>query len=219
MKRSLEAKFHPVLHVRSDLHLARKAFHMIMGLAIVAIYLAGVSRPGGVLILGFFLGLNLLIETARLRIPSFNDKFMKVWGPLLRSCEMHRLSGTPYYIAAAILAIGIFPKPIAVLSIAYLACGDPLASLFGILYGDKSVRFANGKTLFGTLAGVATCTLVSMVFLQNLGLSESKMIALTVIGGIAGGCAELLPLEVDDNFSIPIVSGFVLWLAFIILGV
>jgi len=45
------------------------------------------------------------------------------------------------------------------------------------------------------------------------------LIALTVMGGLAGGGAELLPLEVDDNFSIPIVSGFVLWLAFILLGI
>jgi dolichol kinase len=41
---------------------------------------------------------------------------------------------------------------------------------------------------------------------------------LSLVGGIAGGTAELLPLEVDDNFSIPVVSGFVLWLTFIVLG-
>ena len=64
-----------------------------------------------------------------------------------------------------------------------------------------------------------TCLLVSVVFLQKLGLSESKMLALTLIGGLAGGCAEMLPLEVDDNFSIPVVSGFVLWLSFILLGI
>ena len=207
------------LHMRSDLHLARKTFHMLMGLGIVAIYLSGCSRSTGLLLMGSVLGFNLMVETARLRIPSLNEKVLKAWGPLMRSNEVDRLSGTPFYIASAILAVAIFPKPIAVLSIAYLACGDPIASLFGILYGDRSIRFANGKSLIGTLAGVVTCLLVSVVFLQKLGLSESKMLTLTVIGGLAGGLAEMLPLEVDDNFSIPVVSGFVLWLSFILLGI
>ncbi len=219
INQALAASFPFKLHLRSDLHLTRKAWHMLMGLFIVGVYLAGVSRSAGILMLGSVLGLDLMLETARLRIPSLNAKILKVWGPLMRSCEVNRLSGTPYYIAAAILAIAIFPKPIAVLSIAYLACGDPIASLFGILYGDRSVRFSNGKSLIGTLAGVVACIIVSVVFLQNLQLSDGKLVALSLIGGIAGGAAELLPLEVDDNFAIPIVSGFGLWLAFIILGV
>ena len=48
--------------------------------------------------------------------------------------------------AAALLTIAIFPKPIATLSILYLALGDPIASLFGILYGGKGPRFrAEGR--------------------------------------------------------------------------
>lgn len=205
--------------MRTDLHLLRKAWHLFMGLLIVAIYLAGCSRSAGIMMLGTVLGLSLLMETARLRVPSLNVKIMKVMGPLMRSCEVNRLSGMPYYVAASILAIAIFPKPIAALSICYLACGDPIASLFGILYGDRSVRFANGKSLIGTAAGIITCALVSVIYLSSLHLSDGKLIALTGIGAVAGGAAEMLPLEVDDNFSIPIVSGFALWLGFIVLGI
>ena len=212
------------LHVRSDLHLARKAWHMMMGLFIVAVYLAGVSRSLGVLILGFFLCVNLIVETARLRIPALNEKVIRLWGPLMRTCEQNRYSGTPYYIAAAIIAIGIFPAPIAALAVAFLAVGDPIASLFGILYGDRSVRFSNGKSLIGTTAGVIACAFVAVVFLAimkragMMELSQNQILILSVIGGLAGGGAELLPMEVDDNFAIPVVSGFVLWLSFIVMG-
>lgn len=211
------------LHVRSDLHLARKAWHMMMGLLMVGIYMLGLSRSLSVMLLGAALAFNLAVEMARLRIPSLNEKVIKLWGPLMRSCETNRFSGTPYYIAASIIAIGIFPKPIAVLAIAFLAVGDPLASLFGVLYGDKSIRFSNGKSLIGTSAGVIACALVGLVFLQImnssgwLNLSQNQVLAVAVMGGFAGGGAELLPMEVDDNFAIPVVSGFVLWLIFMIM--
>ncbi len=213
------------LRVRSDLHLVRKVWHMLMGLFMVGVYMAGLTRSQGVLVLGAFLALNLAVETARLRIPAVNEVVVRFWGPLMRSCEVNRYTGTPYYIASALIAVGIFPKPIAALAIAFLAVGDPIASLFGILYGDKSVRFSNGKSLIGTAAGMLACAGVAFTFLQFMNQTQfmelrfEHLLILSGIGGIAGGGAELLPMEVDDNFAIPVVSGFVLWLAFIGMGV
>ncbi|MBL7715204.1 MAG: hypothetical protein JNL01_07015 [Bdellovibrionales bacterium] len=205
------------LHHRSDLHIARKVWHLTMGCAIAIVYSLGMSRSGAVMLLGFVLAFDLFVETIRLKVPQVNEKVIKFWGPLMRRCEQDRLTGAPYYLAASILAIGIFPRPIAVLSILYLACGDPIASLFGVLYGDKGPRFTNGKSWIGTGAGMLTCMMVTWFYGQNLGWSVPTLIAMTIIGGIAGGSAELLPLDVDDNFSIPIVSGFALWLAVILI--
>ena len=207
------------LHVRSDLHLTRKIWHMMMGLVIAFVYLSGMQVGTAVMVLGSVLGFDLLMETARLKIPAVNEKLMRIWGPVMRACEVDRVSGIPHYLAASLLAIAIFPKPVAILSILYLACGDPIASLFGILYGHKSYRLASGKSLIGTLAGVVTCMLVSFIFLKTLPVSGGALFALTFIGGFAGGLAELVPLDMDDNFTIPVISGFVLWLAFILLGV
>ena len=208
------------LHLRSDLHLLRKVWHMSMGLAIVFVVLTtGMATTSGILLLGFFLGLDLLIETARLRIPSVNDKVMKYWGPFMRTSEISRFSGIPSYLAACILAIAIFPKPVALLSILYLACGDPIASVFGILYGNRSIRLAQGKSLIGTLAGVVVCALVTFVYLKSLGLPDQLVAMMCLIGGVAGGTAELMPFELDDNFTIPVISGFVLWLGFILFGI
>lgn len=209
------------LQMRNDLHLARKAWHMFMGLLVVAVYMAGVSKMTGIFILSFVLGINVMVEAIRLRNPAVNDLVLRYWGPIMRTSEINRFSGTPYYVASAIIAIAVFPKPIAALSILYLACGDPIASVFGISYGHKSVRLANGKSLIGSLAGTLTCALVTVVFLRTMylgSLSADQVRWLTLFGAIAGGGAELLPLEVDDNFSIPIVSGFALWLGFIALG-
>lgn len=207
------------LHVRHDLHLMRKTWHMVMGLMIAFLFLAGVPQDTAIILLSFSLGLALVIESARLRSSSFNSKVMRYWAPFMRSHEVRQMSTIPHYIASVIIAIAVFPKPVAVLSILYLACGDPLASVFGILYGHKGPRFANGKTVIGTVAGVCVCFLLSLIFLKTLSLPTDTVLFLSVIGGLAGGTAELLPLEVDDNFTIPVVSGFVLWLAFLLAGV
>jgi len=207
------------LHFRSDLHLLRKAWHMIMGLVIVFIYMAGCSRGTGVIILGSVLGFDLLMETTRLRTPSLNHKLLKFWGPFLRAHEVNRFSTLPHYVSAAMIAIGIFPKPVAILSLLYLACGDPMASLFGILYGHLGRRFSNGKSWIGTAAGVLVCSLTTLIYLKTLGVPENALLWITLVGGLAGGLAELLPLDIDDNFTIPVISGFVLWFAFLYFGI
>ena len=207
------------LNLRSDVHWPRKLWHMSMGLVIAGVYWFGCPKITGLGILGFFLFFDLILETARLKNPGLNAKIMKLWGPLMRSSEVDRYSGVPYYIASAMLAMAIFPKTIAVMAIVYLACGDPIASWVGIRWGSWGPRFSNGKSLFGALAGVAMCALVGVMALSSLGLESAKYWTLVVAGALSGGFAEMLPLEVDDNFSIPIVSGFVLWFAFIWLGI
>ncbi len=205
--------------MRTDLHLARKVWHMGMGLMIVALYLGVVSQSLAVVLLGSALGLILLGETARLRIPALNERLVRASGMIIRQSEVDRMSGTPFYVASALLSIAIFPKTIAALSILFLACGDPIASLFGILYGKYGPRFSNGKSLIGTMAGILTCFTISFAYLRASGLTDVQVAVLSVLGGISGGAAEMLPIEIDDNFSIPVVSGFVLWMGYIFLGI
>ena len=226
MKRTVEAKFNyflgiiPVrLHLRNDLHLIRKSWHMVMGLVIAFCYLAGVPQDTGVILLSFFLGLDLFLESARLQSAHFNGKVLKFWAPFMRAHEVSQMSTIPHYLASVILAIALFPKPVAVLSILYLACGDPIASLFGILYGHKGPKLGRNKTLVGTLAGVMVCSVLTFIFLKTMSIPYPTILALSVVGGLAGGTAELLPFEVDDNFTIPVISGFVMWFAFMVVGI
>lgn len=205
-----------LLPVRSDLHLTRKIWHMVMGLIVVSCYMSGgVSQSTAVTVLGAFLAVNLVGESIRLRNPVVNELCIRFFGPLLRTNEVHRVSGMPYFVASALVAIAVFPKPVAVLALLYLALGDPIASLFGILYSRRSVRIFDGKSLHGTAAAFAVCALATWLYLRSTGLQGLNLIRLTLLGGFAGALAELLPLELDDNFTIPIVSGFILWLGFI----
>ena len=199
---------------RQDLHLARKAWHASMGLLIVFLFWNVFSREGSVQVLSLIFSAFLALEVLRLNSPRVNAFVVKVARPIIRTQEVDELSGIPYYIGAALLCVGLFPREIAALSILLLALGDPFASIIGIMYGDRGPKLPKGKSLIGTLGGIAMCFLVSLVF---LGLhwegSFREIIILSLIGGLSGGMAELVPVDVDDNLIIPVLSGFVLWIS------
>jgi len=199
------------------MHLARKAWHMASGAA-MALGVALVPTSVAVGIFALLLAFGIAMETLRLQNPRINAKMLRLWAPVMRVHEANGPSTLVHYLAAVFLSVAVFPKAVAVLSIMYLAFGDPMASIMGILYGKRSIRFANGKSLVGTLAGVFTCFWVGWAILNALGFPAHIVVTIAVIGGLAGGLAEHLPLDVDDNISIPLTSGFVLWLAFILFG-
>ncbi len=207
------------LKIRNDLHFARKLWHCGMGTVIVAIYAGGMSKVLAVFILLSSFITFSTIEFLRLRSGPVNAVAIKVLKPIMREHEVAKVSGTPFYIGSVLLSIIVFPKTIAILSILFLAVGDPVSSIFGIMYGDRSIRFKNGKSLIGTAAGMFVCFVIALIYLaqiDHLPIASAALIALA--GGIAGGGAEMIPLEIDDNFSIPIVSGLAMWAAYLILG-
>lgn len=203
----------PVLRQRSDLHLARKLFHMSGAAALLVPYLAlGVSREVMAASLGMALAAVMSIEYARTRWQWVNNLVVRILRPILRDTEVRGLSGIPFYMASSLFAFLIFPHHVAVLSILYLAFGDPSSSFFGVLYGRA--RLFPNKSLQGTMGGFFVCALVTFLYLNFVGLGTDKLAVLVLIGGFAGAVAELLPLNVDDNFSIPVVSGAIIYLAF-----
>lgn len=203
----------PSLRHRSDLHLLRKAFHMSGALAFLVPYLFfGVERESMAAILGTMLAGAMSLEYARARWEWINSLTVRFMGPIMRDTEVNQLSGIPFYMASCLCAFLIFPRHVAVLSILYLAFGDPFSSFFGVLYGRSKI-FPN-KSLQGTLGGFVVCAIVTFLYLHWQGVDPEKVLIFALLGGFAGSLAELLPLNVDDNFAIPVVSGALMALAF-----
>lgn len=197
------------LHHRSDLHLTRKCFHMTGAIAFLVPYLFfGFSRESIAAILGTLLAFIMSVEYARARWEWVNSVAVRAMGPIMRDTEVNQLSGIPFYMASCLFAFLIFPQHITVLSILYLAFGDPSSSFFGVLYGRSKI-FPN-KSLQGTLGGFCVCALVTFAYLYYVQIDLHLIVLLSLLGGFSGSVAELLPLNVDDNFAIPVVSGLLM---------
>ncbi len=160
----------------------------------------------------------LFIEFMRFRFASWQNLFVKVAGPMLKGKEMNKMHGSVPYILALCLVVGFFPRDIAILSILFLTFGDPAAALVGGKYG--TIRFYNGKSLQGTLGGIAGAFIAGLAFLilisafgvtsdyllwDNQGVRLENWLML-FIGSVVALLIEFVSHEglLDDNLTIPV---------------
>ncbi len=205
---------------RTQTHIARKLWHFLTGIALIGVYIFSPKPLYAVWIVSALLILVVTFESLRLKTPEINSAIIRFFGAFMRQHEERSMSTTPHYLLSTVMAFALFPKDVAILSILFLACADPIASYVGISWGKFGPKLAPNRSLFGTLAGLATCLIIGWIYWTSYATTLHTLnhcLILTCIGALGGCLAELLPLEVDDNLTIPIISGFSLWLGSIIL--
>ncbi len=159
----------------------------------------------------------VFVDVARHQSPRLNRLTLKIFGIVMREHEREGLAGTTYLMVGTFLIIWFFPRPIVTLSLIFLAVADPLASYFGICYGKD--KLIGSKSLQGTLAAFVICTLVSLGYLWYSGLMTERLLMVSLLSGIVGALAELIPIgKLDDNFTFPVVSALGLWGIFTVFG-
>lgn len=154
-------------------------------------------------------------DLIRLQISSLNETGLKCFAALVREGEEKRLSGISYYLIGATVAVIVFPRDIALLAILFLGFGDPVAALVGLKFG-RHPSASPLKTWEGTFGCFVACFLITLAASFLLPTFESLRLAdrvlLALIGGVSATVGELLPLQTDDNLSMPIISGALFWL-------
>lgn len=180
---------------------ARKLIHLVGGLIPLLYLILNLTKLQALLILGTlaipFVGADLL----RFWRPAVNRWFCFLFQGAMRPGEEGRLTGATYYFLACWLTIFMFDRTIAIAALLILACADTAASVVGQAIGGY--RIGQRKTLAGTVAFLTTACLVMLPFFP---LATSFVVA-----SIAA-VTEVLPLPVDDNVTIPLVTGISLTL-------
>lgn len=196
-----------VLHKRSDLHLLRKLWHMGVGSACLFVY----YRTGedqnfwAWTILGISLA-GFAADFVRHRYDKVNDVVLSLMGPFMRSSEKNGMSGLPFYALGVSLALHLFQKEIALLATFFLVFSDPISSFFGIIYGKDKIM--PNKSLQGAIAGFFTCYLIALFYGLTYGAHGPNLLAFAILGGVVGALSEMLSaFNIDDNLTIPVVSG------------
>ena len=117
--------------------------------------------------------------------------------------ELYGFAAAPLYFAFGILlTLLVFPAPASGAAIAMFCLGDSVASLFGGLI-STSLPFNKGKTWEGSLAGFFFAFLAGTFFVSPV---------LALIGAAIAMTVEVLPLPVNDNVLVPVITGAVLTL-------
>ena len=149
-------------------------------------------------------GISLLVEGVRLKLPRLNSLLVSRFGLLLKQAESRKVTGATYFVLSALAAFLLFDHSIAIAALLFLSLGDPVAALVG--RRAPGIRFF-GKSPVGTLAMVLVAIGIAAV-LSAAGVSDRHWGL--YLGAVAAGLAELLPLPLDDNLTIPLVSGGVM---------
>jgi dolichol kinase len=195
---------------RSTPHLARKFYHMAMGVMCFCLYGFVFTKGQALLTLAIVGGTFIFFDVLRIRWEWLNRQALFVCGSVMRREELKSLSANTFYIVGMTLIVAIFPKPIALLGILYLAVGDPVAAIAGTYWGRHKIagtkKSIEGAAANWTVAGLVTF-LVGVAYFQ---LGWEKALWLAGLGGTVSMLAELCPLPFDDNFTIPVLSASLL---------
>jgi diacylglycerol kinase (CTP) len=148
---------------------------------------------------------GFITDLSRLKYPAINKIVMAVMGPFMRESERTSFSGFPFYSLGVAMSLFLFPEKIAILAILFLVFSDPISSYFGILYGKDKIL--PNKSLQGTVAGYLCCYLVTLIYGMIFAEPTIQLLIFAIFGGMIGAVSELLSELVDDNLTIPVVSG------------
>ncbi|MBX2990585.1 MAG: dolichol kinase [Bacteroidetes bacterium] len=194
--------------------LVRKTIHLCsLSIPVVYYFITKSTALSILLPLTLLFGLS---DLARVYHPPTRELYHKLFGWLLRKHELddgeRNLNGATYVLIAACLFIWIFPKVVFITAFSILIISDTLAALVGRKFGKR--RFLN-KSLEGAAAFfLSALVVVALTPKVDGGWMEY------LIGGIAalaGAVVESWLTKFDDNLSIPLVVGAVMWALYALL--
>ena len=203
----------------------RKSFHVLAGMSIPVLYYLFLmwehltNRPDTYTILAKWILVGataaiLAVDVIRLRHQFFKIVFIDFFGPLLRRHEISALTGATYLMLSSTVCILLFKSEVAIAAISFMVVGDALAAVIGRSLG-KPVFF--GKSLEGAAACLAGCLAIGTAIILLPATPEQRLHFWPMaLGALTATLAELLPFQLDDNITIPLLSGLVMYLTFTI---
>lgn len=192
---------------RSDLHLLRKFWHISTGSVGLLLYYRSENQPEFWAFLTLTIALfGFLFDFLRARNEKLNHFVVSLMGPFMRQSEIQGFSGLPFYSLGVSLSLFLFKPQIAELSILFLVFSDPISSFFGVIFGKDKIM--PNKSLQGAIAGFFTCYLITLFYGLNAHIPSGTLFIFAILAGVVGTFSELLSaFNIDDNLTIPVVSG------------
>ncbi len=178
--------------------LRRKSIHL-SGLILPVVYLF-MDKFLMLLLVGVLTAVAITVELVKWLSPRFREFFFRLFTPVLRTHERQgELTGATYYLISVLLCILFFDKHLAVVCIFFMVLGDMSAALVGKMWGKT--KLIGPKSLEGSVACFIVCTAIALVKFHPV---------VGIIGALVATFVELIPLRIDDNLTVPLISGAVM---------
>jgi len=184
----------------------RKLYRILVGSLFPVIYF---FTPDKTLILVFtfyLLGIMTVIEILRKLSPGAYQVMVEHSGGILKE-NPGKIMGTTAYLLSVIILVLAFNKLVVIYALAFTIFGDAASTLIGKRFGTR--RFWSGKSIEGLVGFIISTFIIGA--LLNLIPSLSIGIKKIIWGSIFSGIVEFLPLYVDDNLSVPVLTGIFLY--------
>ena len=168
-----------------------------------------IARPFAILFIpiGMFLGESFLLYLLGILSTIFvlTDLFRLFSGKLIsaiyKKSESRRFSSMSSFLVAIFLIFLLFQQEVAYLCLVFILFGDMAGKIIGIQFGR--VLLIHKRTLEGSL-GFLTGSLYSGLIICTIFSIDFQFL---LIGAICATLAELFSCDLDDNFTVGILTG------------
>ena len=178
---------------------ARKAIHLSNAIIPLSYHYIFSNKIDMIIVLASFLIFCFFIEIYRKNSLLLSKIFSNWFEFMMRDKEKKgEITGATWVFVGALFTILLVPDPFNIISLLFLSFGDTFAAIIGIKFPYLKL---GKKTLSGSIAGFFACLSIGLV------IDIPIAFEIILLGAFMAMFIEILPLPVNDNVSIPIISG------------
>ena len=194
--------FDALVESTANSHNMRSLFHATNASLLIIGALAFRNRPDVLIsMLVVLLGVLLVIDAARLWSPAMNYRFFKYFRRIATPRDRDRPASSTWYLLGVLLTLILFPLRPAIAAIAVLGYADPIAKQVGRRI--RSPDLGSG-TVVGTAVFAGSATVAVALVGYSLPVAATTALLAAAVEAFSG--------KLDDNLTIPLVTGSLLWL-------
>lgn len=222
----LHKKFHSLIHKHE---IPRKLFHVSIGFITLYLYTQGKETSDIWPPLLYAMLAIFSLDLLRFNWKYFNDLYCASVGFLMREKEVQSFNGVIWFLLGVVTTFLTQKKDISVMSVLLLSWSDTAASTIGRSFGHLSPKISKSKSLVGSfgafLTGVFACYFFygyvvpsypqyATNFEYVQGSNKISLHLLALLSGFIAALSEGIDFAgIDDNLTIPVLSGLFLSMA------